>query len=94
MEAYNETGIDHYGGETVCTISTGERAIKNKLKKLAERFPDEVEICHENTDGSIMCHIPWKWIAIRQPRKVNLTEEQKKAGAERLRLAREAKREG
>lgn len=57
---------------------------KTKIIKLAEQFPNEVQIRHVNKDGSIIAHIPVSYIKINRS-KIELTEEQKKERAERLR---------
>ena len=58
----------------------------SKIKKLAVEHPDEVKIRIENTcDGSLVATIPTKYIKISHPRKVEYTDEQRAALAERLR---------
>jgi len=81
MDSYNETTIDHISGDKFCGVSTGERAIKSRLEKLAAEYPDEVELVALNQDGSVFYHIPWKWIKIHAPRR--LTDEQLAACRER-----------
>ena len=84
MDSYNETTIDHISGAPFCGISTGERTIKNRLAKLLEQYPDDMELVADNQDGSVFYHVPWKWIRIKPPKKVVLTDEQKAALVERL----------
>lgn len=79
-----ETSINHIDGDLICTISTAETAIKHRLMKLKAENED-VEIIAENSDGSILAHLPWGWITIKPPRRLKLTEAQRKARAERLR---------
>ena len=63
-----------YGDKTVTlTLTTGR--LKNKVLKLKEEYPEEVEIIRKNDDGSILAHLPLKWIKISPPRK--MTEEQR-----------------
>ena len=62
------------------TGTFSQRKWISKIKKLAEKRPDEVEIVVENTDGSIVAHLPLSYIKISPPKKVS--EEQK----ERMRL--------
>ena len=85
-----ETVIEHLEGKKTWTISTDERTWKNKLAKLAEQHPAEVECVAVNRDGSVMYHVPASWVKVRPPRKVNMTDEQKVALTERLKLARES----
>lgn len=89
MELFNETVIEHLGGESFAGVSSGERGMKNRLAKLAEQYPEDVKLIATNTDGSVFYHVPYKWVSIRRPKQVNWTEEQKAAAAERLRLARD-----
>ena len=84
METYNETTIDHLGGEELCGISTGERTMRNRLAKLAESNPDQVKCVAVNQDGSVYYKVPWRWVAVRKPKKMNLTEEQKASLIERF----------
>lgn len=88
MEAYNETTIDHIAGDETCGISTGEYSTKLKLSRLAAEYPDKVKCVAMNQDNSVYFKVPWKWIKVKPPRKVTLSDEQKVEIAERLRAAR------
>ena len=59
------------------------------IKKLKAKYPDEVEIRHENKDGSIMAFMPLKWMRIKPPRV--LSDEQKKIASERMKRLRDQK---
>ena len=83
-----ETVFEHLDGKDTWTISTDERTWKNRLVKLAEQHPTEAECVAVNRDGSVMYHVPASWVKIRPPRKVNMTDEQRAALAERLKSAR------
>lgn len=61
-----------------------------KLRKLAADNPDDVRIEKEDDIG-IFVQVPVKWVRIRRPKQVHLSEEQRKAAAERMRLARDKK---
>lgn len=61
----------------------------NKMRKLAEENPHDVAI--RESDGCVFCTVPVDWIRIAPKRKCTLTDEQKKANAERLAAYREAK---
>ena len=79
-----------YTDKTLFVSSDHQKWI-NKIKKLAEQYPDDVEIKNrpEENDGCICATMPSDWLRISPPRKVEMTEEQKAELAERLRLARE-----
>lgn len=40
------------------------------IKRLKEKYPDEVDIQHTNKDGSIVAHIPIEWMRILPVKKV------------------------
>lgn len=61
-----------------------------KLRKLAADNPDDVRIEKEDDIG-IFVQVPAKWIRIRRPKQVHLSEEQREAAAERMRLSRDKK---
>ena len=84
---FNETAIDHYNGEKFAGVSTGERSLILRLNKLAEQYPGDVKIVAVNREG-MYYKVPWRWISIRPPRKMNLTDEQRAALAERLHSSR------
>lgn len=58
------------------------------MKKYRHSHSDEVDFV-ENEDGSICGQIPITWLKVSPPRKILLSEEQKRARAERLQKARE-----
>lgn len=56
----------------------------SKVKKLAQKFPEEVEIVKENQDGTILAHIPLNYIKINRASR-DLTEEEREELSERAR---------
>lgn len=92
-ENMTENVIEWINGDENVTVTLSQRKYISKVKKLAEKFPDEVEIVYTNTDGSIVCHLPLRAIKINLTPKRELTEEQKEIMRERLRLARESGQE-
>ena len=67
-------------------FSSDERKYISKVRRLKEQYPDEVRIIAEpeENDGCIYCEMPTAWFTIRVPKKMNLTDEQRKKIAERL----------
>ena len=67
-------------------FSSDERKFITKIRKLKERFPDEVRIIAEpeNNDGCIYCELPVNWLKVAPPVKRVLTEEQRQAIRERF----------
>lgn len=80
-----ETVFEHLDGKNTWTVSTDERTWKNRLAKLAEQNPAEVECVAVNRDGSMMFHVPASWVRLRPPVKRDLTDEQRAALADRMR---------
>jgi hypothetical protein len=85
-----ETVFEHLDGKDTWTISTDERTWKNRLVKLAEQNPAEVECVAVNRDGSVMYHVPASWVRLRPLVKRNLTDEQRAALADRIKSVRES----
>ena len=92
-----ERGVHILDGVTECVIEFERRsdyagvtaasgtALKSKILKLAQQFPDSVEIISRNEDGSLFAHVPVKWVKVSAPRRVEMSEERKAAASERLR---------
>ena len=75
-----DNGVEWYTGQERVTATFSQRKWISKIKKYAEKRPDDVTIVVENLDGSIMAHLPLSWVKISPPKQVS--EEQK----ERMRL--------
>lgn len=88
MADLKETTWEHIYGDKTATMYTSESRRINEIMKLKEEYPDLVEITAENSDGSIVVHIPAEWMRLRPKKKCNLTEEQRAAAAERLRAVK------
>ena len=81
------------GNKTATVTFPNNTKFKSKVKKLAEQYPDEVQVVVENKDGSIVAHVPVSYIKVSAPRRVNYTDEQKKKFAENLLQARKKKKD-
>lgn len=84
MSGCIENVIEFLRGDERATVSFSQGRYISKIKKLANEYPDKVEIVAENQDGSICAHIPVKWVRITPER--NLTEEQREKLRERGQL--------
>lgn len=62
-----------------------------RLQKLASARPDAVSV-RETGDG-VFASVPLEWIKVSPPRQVNLTDEQRQARSEFLRMKQREKRE-
>jgi hypothetical protein len=79
-----ENVIGWYKDSEIATVTFSQRRYISKIKKLAEKYPDDVKIL-ENADGTILAYIPVKAIHISI---TQMSEERKKAMGERLKKAR------
>lgn len=88
-----ETAFDYLTEDKHATFTSSETKWINKIKKLANEYPDEVKIMYEPDDnqGYLVAHVPKSWIKVSPPRKCNYTDEQRAAMAERLAAARNKK---
>ena len=89
----NENCAEFLSGQhTVCCTFTDRKFI-NRMKKLYANadFNGKFDYFKENSDGSICCRIPKKWLKINpgSANKREISEEQLQAAVERLKLARE-----
>ncbi len=78
-----ENGIEFVQGARTATAQFSQGRFKTRIRKLAEKYPEECRILAENPDGALLAHIPVEWIRIN-PGLV-LTEEQKRKKAETMR---------
>lgn len=96
MKDIKETSIDRIQGEASCSVFTSELKFINQIKKWAQKHPAKVSIIAENSDGSILAHVPNEWFNFVGPKKqYNLSQEQREARAARMReLATNRNKEG
>lgn len=88
----HETTINRLQEDDFCSIFTSERKFINRLKELAQKYPNDVKIQYINNDGSIGAKVPINWFRfIKPPTKRNYTDEQRKNMGERMKRAREKK---
>lgn len=68
-------------------ISTDEKWFITRIMRLRYEHPEEVEIVKtpQENHGCLYCKVPAKWLKVSPPKRVNMTEEQRKAAAERMR---------
>lgn len=71
----------------VAFFSSNERRWINKIHRLKEQNPEEVEIIREpeENDGCIYCRLPASWLKVSPPRTLNLSEEQRQEKSRRMR---------
>lgn len=67
-------------------FSSDERRFITKVRKLKEKYPEQVRIIAEpeQNDGCIYAEMPTAWLRIQPPVKRVLTEEQREANRVRM----------
>lgn len=88
MAELKENAIEWITGQDTISVTVSQKKYVNRVERLAKKFPDLVQIKARNDDGSIFAHLPLKALKLNITVS-NMTEEQKKANAERLRKLRE-----
>ena len=76
MADERENAIEWINGQNRVTVTLSQGRYISKVKKLAMKFPDEVQIVKENEDGTILAHIPLNYIKINRASR-DLTEEER-----------------
>ena len=84
MADLRENAIEWINGQELVTVTLSQGRYISKLKRLAEKFPEEVEIVKINEDGTVLAHIPLSYIKINRASR-NLTEEEREELSERAR---------
>lgn len=79
--------------DDMVSVTAYQRKFINRLNELAEKHPDEVRIVAKNENGTAVYCLPKKYVHISfgERAKREVTDEQREAAAERLRIAREKK---
>lgn len=91
VPSVTENTVEWIKNEDTATVTFCQPRFITRIRKLAEKYPDECQITHENKDGSIVAHIPVKWIKISKVER-HLSEEQIELARERIKIAQEHKR--
>ena len=58
MAEIKENVIEWITGDKTVTVSLTQKRFINRVKMLAEKHPELVEIVAENRDGSLCAHLP------------------------------------
>lgn len=75
MDSVTENVIEWIRGQQTATLTLTRSSLATRVKKLAEQRPEECQILVQNEDGSILAHVPVKWLKINPP--AILSEEEK-----------------
>ena len=87
----NENAIEFLRNDKVATVTFSQGKFISKVRKLAEKYPDKVQIVYENKT-SVVAHVPVSAIHLSITTR-ELTEEQRKTLAENARKALAQRRE-
>lgn len=79
---FKENVFEWLNGQDIITVTLSQKKFINKVLKLAKEFPDEVTIDKINYDGTVLAHIPLRYLRISRPRE--LSEEEKELARQRL----------
>jgi hypothetical protein len=81
-----ETAVGYLSSDSYAVFSSNEQKWINKIIKLHESYPGEVQIKYlpEDNNGMLLAHIPKSWFKVNPPHKRNMTEEQRAAASERM----------
>lgn len=92
MKDVHETALNYLVEDEHMTFCTCEKKWINRINKLKEEHPDDVDITDypESNHGYMVVHLPKSWFTIRVPHKIELSEEEKLRRSERLRSLRES----
>lgn len=71
MENRNENCIEWIRDNKRATVTLSQRSMITRIRKLAESNPEECQIVAENQDGSIVAHVPTKWVKISPTKKLS-----------------------
>ena len=88
-----ENAIEFLDGQKTATVTLHDRRLRNRVMKLAEQYPDKVQVIkrpnNKGQQGYLVAHVPASWIQVVPVVKRQYTEEEKEVLRERLKAARE-----
>jgi hypothetical protein len=96
-KAIKEMNVNICDTDDMASVTVFQVKHMNQIKKLAEKYPDEVKIVKtaKENDGMMVAHLPKKFCKIsfgEERAKKEMTEEQKAAAAERMKKMQEARK--
>lgn len=92
-----ENCIEFLKDQKRATVTFSQARYITRIKKFAEKYPEECEIVAVNKipgEGEVICaHVPTTWIRVQPSVSKELTEEQRKEIGEKLLASRQNSRE-
>lgn len=64
MAELKDNAIQWYTGEDFVSVTLSQRKYINKVRKMADKWPELVQILYENADGSIFARLPLKAVKL------------------------------
>ena len=88
-----EANINLYEGDDIVWVTVYQGKYKNKIEKLAKEYPDEAKVIARNDNGTLYARLDKKFVhlSFSHREKKEVTEEQREAARERIKLAQEAR---
>ena len=80
----SETVYEHISGNDTFTVTAAERWSVGMIRRLKEKYPDQVDICRINQDGTVLAHLPLEWLRIVPKKRCSLSDEHRQALSERM----------
>lgn len=68
-----ENVIEWCNGDDTISVTLNQVKFITRVRKLAEKYPDKVQILAENKDGSIFAHLPLKSLKLTYIEKESCT---------------------
>lgn len=78
-----ETVVLYNEAESTASVYTHDPKLKEKLKRLSEKYPEQISFEKSNSSGGVTYTVPKKCVLIREP----YSEERRKAASERAKTA-------
>ena len=78
-----ETVVLYNEAQSTASVYTHDPKLKEKLKRLSEKYPDKVVFNTENSSGGVTYTVPKKCVLIKEP----YSDERRKAASERAKTA-------
>lgn len=87
-----ENVIDWTLGAEKATVTFSQQKMITRIKKLAEKCPENVQIITENALGKgkkvLYAHVPAAWVRISPPKEMNFSEKQREEYSKRMKQLR------
>jgi len=84
MADYKENAIEFYTGDDRATVSFTQGRYVSRIRNLAEKYPEECKIVADNSELSIVAHIPVKWVRIQPNLGREMSEEEREEQRKRM----------